>query len=292
MKDGYNFDLNEKEAINAYNRHFVSYLRTFNRMGLQAIPMRAETGPIGGNYSHEFLVLANTGESKVFFDKTLLDMNTGQEKLDYYNNTNIEKIVERYTTPYARTEDTHDANLFLNVPEDCRVESKAIEVGQIFYFGTKYSEPMKAFVVSPDGRRVPVHMGSHGIGVSRLVGAIIEASHDEKGIIWPEPVAPFFAGLINLNHKDEECVKVCDEVYEKLGAKGIEILYDDTDERPGAKFAKMDLMGLPWQIVVGPKGIKEGKVELVHRRTGETTLLLLGELLEKISTAHKALVEV
>ncbi len=292
MKDGYNFDLNEKEAINAYNRHFVSYLRTFNRMGLQAIPMRAETGPIGGNYSHEFLVLANTGESKVFFDKTLLDMNTGQEKLDYYNNTNIEKIVERYTTPYARTEDTHDANLFLDVPEDCRIESKAIEVGQIFYFGTKYSEPMKAFVVSPDGRRVPVHMGSHGIGVSRLVGAIIEASHDEKGIIWPEPVAPFFAGLINLNYRDEECIRVCNEVYEKLGAKGIEILYDDTDERPGAKFAKMDLIGLPWQIVVGPKGLAEGKVELVYRRTGEANLLALGEVLEKLSTMHKSQVEV
>ena len=151
---------------------------------------------------------------------------------------------------------------------------------------------MKAFVVSPDGKRVPVHMGSHGIGVSRLVGAIIEASHDEKGIIWPEPVAPFFAGLINLNYRDEECIKVCDQVYEKLGSNGIEILYDDTDERPGSKFAKMDLIGLPWQIVVGPKGIKEGKVELVHRRTGETTLLLLEELLEKISTAHKALVEV
>ena len=292
MKDGYNFDLNEKEAINAYNRHFVSYLRTFNRMGLQAIPMKAETGPIGGNYSHEFLVLANTGESTVFFDKTLLDMNIGQEKLDYNNNTNIEKIVERYTKPYARTEDTHDANLFLDVPEDCRIESKAIEVGQIFYFGTKYSEPMKAFVVSPDGKRVPVHMGSHGIGVSRLVGAIIEASHDEKGIIWPESVAPFFAGLINLNHKDEECVKVCDEVYEKLGAKGIEILYDDTDERPGAKFAKVDLVGLPWQIVVGPKGVAEGKVELVYRRTGEANLLALGEVLEKLSTAHKSQVEV
>ena len=190
--------------MNAYNRHFVSYLRTFNRMGLRAIPMRAETGPIGGNYSHEFLVLANTGESTVFFDKTLLDINTGQEKLDYYHNTNIEKIVERYTTTYARTEDTHDAKLFLDVSEDYLIESKSIEVGQIFYFGTKYSEPMKAFVVSPDGKRVPVHMGSHGIGVSRLVGAIIEASHDEKGIIWPEPVAPFFAGLIKLNHKDEK----------------------------------------------------------------------------------------
>ena len=162
----------------------------------------------------------------------------------------------------------------------------------IFYFGTKYSEPMKAFVVSPDGKRVPVHMGSHGIGVSRLVGAIIEASHDEKGIIWPEPVAPFFAGLINLNYRDEECIKVCDDVYEELGANGIEILYDDTDERPGSKFAKMDLIGLPWQIVVGPKGLAEEKVELVYRRTGEANLLALGEVLQKLSTAHKSQVEV
>ena len=236
--------------------------------------------------------MANTGESKVFFDKTLLDLDTGQGKLDYYQNNEIEKIVERLTKPYARTEDTHDENLFLEVPEDRRIESKAIEVGQIFYFGTKYSEPMKAFVVSPEGKRVPVHMGSHGIGVSRLVGAIIEASHDEKGIIWPEPVAPFFAGLINLNYRDEECIKVCDQVYEKLGSNGIEILYDDTDERPGSKFAKMDLIGLPWQIVVGPKGLAEGKIELVQRRTGKATLLTLVELLEKISTAHKALVEV
>ena len=287
MKDGYNFDLTEKEAINAYNRHFVSYLRTFNRMGLQAIPMRAETGPIGGNYSHEFLVLANTGESTVFFDKSLLDMDTGQGELDYHQNMVIGQIVERFTTPYARTEDTHDANLFLEVPEEDRIESKAIEVGQIFYFGTKYSEAMKAFVVNPDGKKVPVHMGSHGIGVSRLVGAIIEASHDEKGIIWPEPVAPFFAGLINLNYKDKECVRVCDEIYEKLGSNGVEILYDDTDERPGGKFAKMDLIGLPWQIVVGPKGLREGKIELVYRRTGKASLLTLERVLEKLSNAQK-----
>ena len=291
MKDGYNFDLSEKEAIHAYNRHFVTYLRTFNRMGLQAIPMKAETGPIGGNYSHEFLVLANTGESTVFFDKTLLHMDAGQEKLDYNVNEDIEKLVKRFTTPYARTEDTHDENLFLGVPEERRIESKAIEVGQIFYFGTKYSDPMKATVVSPDGKRVPVHMGSHGIGVSRLVGAIIEASHDEKGIIWPEPVAPFFAGLINLNYKDEECTRVCNEIYEELGTNGIEILYDDTDERPGAKFAKMDLIGLPWQIIVGPKSLSEGKIELVYRRTGKATLLPLGEVFEKLSTAYKALVK-
>ena len=218
-------------------------------------------------------------------------MDTGQGKLDYYQNTDIKKLVERFTSPYARTEDTHDANIFLEVPEGRRIESKAIEVGQIFYFGTKYSEPMNAYVVNPDGKRVPVHMGSHGIGVSRLVGAIIEASHDERGIIWPEPVSPFFAGLINLNYRDEECLRVCDKVYEELGTNGIEILYDDTNERPGAKFAKMDLIGLPWQIVVGPKGVAEGKIELVYRSTGDATLLPLEEVIKKISAAYKALVK-
>ena len=249
MKDGYNFDLNEKEAINAYNRHFVSYLRTFNRMGLQAIPMRAETGPIGGNYSHEFLVLANTGESTVFFDKTLLDMNTGQEKLDYYNNTNIEKIVERYTTRYARTEDTHDAKLFLDVSEDCRIESKAIEVGQIFYFGTKYSEPMKAFVVSPDGKRVPVHMGSHGIGVSRLVGAIIEASHDEKGIIWPHNIAPFDINIISIgHHKNKEITSTALKLYEELSDMGYSVLLDDRKDGYGTKINDSELIGIPLNL--------------------------------------------
>ena len=289
MKDGYNFDLNKEGAIASYNRHFVSYLKTFNRMGLRAIPMRAETGPIGGDYSHEFLVLANTGESTVFFDKVLMEMDINKEKVDYNNDTEIEKIVEQFSKSYARTEDTHDKNLFLNVEEERRVESKAIEVGQIFYFGTKYSEPMKAVVVSPDGERVPVHMGSHGIGVSRLVGAIIEASHDEKGIIWPEPVAPFYVGLINLNHRDDECVRVCDEIYENLSSKGLDLLYDDTDERPGAKFAKMDLIGLPWQIVIGPKGLSEGKVELVYRKTGESKLLGKDKALDELSLAHKAI---
>ena len=293
MKDGYNFDVDKENALHSYNRHMISYLRTYERLGLKAIPMRADTGPIGGDYSHEFLVLAETGESEVFFDKSILDLRLGDRQVDFENKNQCQEIFNEWTKPYARTDETHDiASFETMVSKDSQIISRAIEVGQIFYFGTKYSEPMKAFVVSPDGKRVPVHMGSHGIGVSRLVGAIIEASHDERGIIWPESVAPFFAGLINLNYRDEKCIKVCDDVYEELGANGIEILYDDTDERPGSKFAKMDLIGLPWQIVVGPKGLKEGKIELVHRRTGEATLLTLGALLEKIFAAHKVLVEV
>ncbi len=273
MKDGYNFDINKDDAIAAYNRHLVSYLKTFQKMGLQAIPMKAETGPIGGDHSHEFLVLANTGESTVYFDRALLDMKIIDEHFDYNDPISLKNVVEKFTSKYARTEDTHQANLFAEIPKEMQYEGKAIEVGQIFYFGTKYSEPMNAFVTGPKGEKIAVEMGSHGIGVSRLVGAIIEASHDEKGIIWPESVAPFFLGLINLNTKDTECNRICEEIYEKLTDARIEILYDETEERPGAKFAKMDLIGLPWKLVVGPKGVAEGRVELSNRKTGESQML-------------------
>ena len=273
MKDGYNFDLNKDDAIAAYNRHLVSYLKTFQQMGLQAIPMKAETGPIGGDHSHEFLVLANTGESNVYFDRALLDMKIIDEDFDYNDQTSLENVVEKFTSKYARTEDTHQENIFAEIPKEMQYEGKAIEVGQIFYFGTKYSEPMNAFVTGPQGEKIAVEMGSHGIGVSRLVGAIIEASHDEKGIVWPESVAPFFLGLINLNIKDAECNRICEEIYEKLTHSRIEVLYDETEERPGVKFAKMDLIGLPWRLVVGPKGLASGKVELSSRKTGKSQML-------------------
>ncbi len=273
MKDGYNFDLNKEDAIAAYNRHLVSYLQTFQKMGLQAIPMKAETGPIGGDHSHEFLVLANTGESTVYFDRSLLDMKIIDEHFDYNDPISLKNVVEKFTSKYARTEDTHKDKLFSEIPKEMQYKGKAIEVGQIFYFGTKYSEPMNAFVTGPKGEKIAVEMGSHGIGVSRLVGAIIEASHDEKGIIWPESVAPFFLGLINLNIKDTECNRICEDIYEKLTDSKIEVLYDETEERPGAKFAKMDLIGLPWKLVVGPKGVAEGRVELSNRKTGESQML-------------------
>ncbi|EEX08054.1 prolyl-tRNA synthetase [Ruegeria lacuscaerulensis ITI-1157] len=270
MKDGYNFDLTKEDALHAYNRHLVSYLRTYERMGLQAIPMRADSGPIGGDDTHEFLVLADTGESEVFYDSAVTDIRLGQRDIDYDDKAQCQAIMEEFTSLYARTDETHDEALFQQVPEERRRSARGIEVGQIFYFGTKYSEPMGATVQGPDGKQVPVHMGSHGIGVSRLIGAIIEASHDDKGIIWPEGVTPFHCGIVNLKQGDDEADAACDKIYKALTALGLEPLYDDRNERAGGKFATMDLIGLPWRITVGPRGLKNGVVELTSRRTGES----------------------
>ncbi len=270
MKDGYNFDIDQDCAIHSYNRHLVSYLRTYERMGLKAIPMRADTGPIGGTHSHEFLVLAETGESEVYFDSTILDFELGSRSIDYDSANDCAAIFDEWTTPYARTDETHDQEAFeRQVAPDRRQVSRGIEVGQIFYFGTKYSEPMGASVVDGDGNHLPVHMGSHGIGISRLAGAIIEACHDDRGIIWPEAVAPFPVGVINLKPGDGRTDEVCDRICDMLQARGLEPLLDDTGDRAGAKFATMDLIGLPWRITVGPRGIAEGCVELTCRRSGE-----------------------
>ena len=270
MKDGYNFDLTKEDAMHAYNRHLVSYLRSYERMGLQAIPMRADSGPIGGEDTHEFLVLAETGESEVFYDKTVTELKFGDRDIDFNNIQQCQFIMEEFTNKYARTDETHDEVAFKKVPEERRQVARGIEVGQIFYFGTKYSEAMGAMVQDSEGQTVPVHMGSHGIGVSRLVGAIIEASHDDKGIIWPEEVTPYHCGIINLKQGDEEADSACESLYQKLGATGLEPLYDDREERAGGKFATMDLIGLPWRITVGPRGLKNGVVELTNRRTGES----------------------
>ena len=270
MKDGYNFDLTKEDALHAYNRHFVSYLRTFERMGLQAIPMRADTGPIGGDDSHEFLVLADTGESEVFYDARVTDLAFGDRRIDFDDKAAVQGICDEWTALYARTDETHDQAAFeAAVPADRRRQGRGIEVGQIFYFGTKYSEPMGAVVSDPQGNRVPVHMGSHGIGVSRLVGALIEANHDDNGIIWPEAVAPFKVGLVNLKQGDTDADAACEALYAGLAQRGLDPLYDDTDERAGAKFATMDLIGCPWRITVGPRGLSRGVVELTSRRTGE-----------------------
>jgi prolyl-tRNA synthetase len=270
MKDGYNFDLTKEDALHAYNRHLVSYLRTYERMGLQAIPMRADSGPIGGDDTHEFLVLAETGESEVFYDSEITDLKFGDREIDYDDHAACQAVLEEFTSRYARTDETHDAALFAEIPEDRQRTARGIEVGQIFYFGTKYSEPMGATVQGPDGKPTPVHMGSHGIGVSRLLGAIIEASHDDKGIIWPEGVTPFHVGIVNLKQGDAEADAACDALYQSVTALGLEPLYDDRDERAGGKFATMDLIGLPWRITVGPRGLKNGVVELTSRRTGES----------------------
>jgi prolyl-tRNA synthetase len=270
MKDGYNFDIDKEAALHAYNRHLVSYLRTYERMGLQAIPMRADSGPIGGDDTHEFLVLAETGESEVFYDSQITDLKFGDRAIDYDDVDQCRAVLEEFTSRYARTDETHDAALFDQIPEERRRTARGIEVGQIFYFGTKYSEAMGATVQTADGTKVPVHMGSHGIGVSRLVGAIIEASHDDKGIIWPEGVTPFHCGIVNLKQGDAAADAACEGLYKAMEAAGLEPLYDDREERAGAKFATMDLIGLPWRITVGPRGLAAGVVELTSRRTGES----------------------
>jgi len=267
MKDAYSFDADEAGARLSYNRMFVAYLRIFARMGLKAIPMRAETGPIGGDLSHEFIILAETGESGVYCNKDVLDLPIPAENVDY--NGDLAPIVREWTAPYAATEDVHEAARFeREVPEEKRIHTRGIEVGQIFYFGTKYSVSMKAQVTGPDGADKPVHGGSYGVGVSRLVGAIIEASHDEAGIRWPEEVAPFRVGLLNLKQGDAATGAACEKLYRELNTRGVDVLYDDTDERAGAKFASMDLIGLPWQVIVGPKGLADGNVELKRRSDG------------------------
>ena len=286
MKDGYNFDLTKEDALHAYNRHLVSYLRSYERMGLQAIPMRADGGPIGGDYTHEFLVLADTGESEVFYDSDVTDLSFGDREIDYDSVEQCQGVLEEFTTKYARTDETHEEALFNEIPEERRRTARGIEVGQIFYFGTKYSEALGAKVQGPDGKPTPVHMGSHGIGVSRLLGAIIEASHDDKGIIWPEGVTPYHCGIVNLKQGDDEADAACNQIYSAMTAAGLEPLYDDRKERAGGKFATMDLIGLPWRITVGPRGLKNGVVELTSRRTGESVELSPEEAVKKVAEIY------
>ena len=289
MKDGYNFDLTKEDALHAYNRHLVSYLRTYERMGLQAIPMRADSGPIGGDYTHEFLVLAETGESEVFYDSQVTDIRLGARDIDYDDVTQCQSVMEEFTSLYARTDETHDMAAFDALPEERRRSARGIEVGQIFYFGTIYSEKLGATVVNDQGAQVPVHMGSHGIGVSRLLGAIIEASHDDKGIIWPEGVTPYHCGIVNLKQGDEAADAACDGLYSALSNAGLEPLYDDRKERAGGKFATMDLIGLPWRITVGPRGLKNGVVEVTSRRSGESEEMTPEAAVAKVAAIYAAL---
>lgn len=280
MKDAYSFDIDEAAARRAYNRMFVAYLNTFARMGLKSVPMRADTGPIGGDLSHEFIVLAETGESAVFCHKDLVDMPAPGNDVDW---DNLQDIVDGRTALYAATEDMHNATEFATVPADKQLSARGIEVGHIFYFGEKYSKPMKAVVNGPNGETVNVHMGSYGVGVSRLLGAIIEASHDDNGIIWPESVAPFDVALINLRVGDAACDAACEKAYAAMTAAGREVLYHDTDDRPGAKFASMDLIGIPWQLIIGPKGLADGNVEIKHRATGERHTAPFDDILAQLA---------
>ncbi|HVC52665.1 MAG TPA: proline--tRNA ligase [Stellaceae bacterium] len=285
MKDAYSFDLDQAGARHAYNKMFVAYLRTFARMGLKAIPMRAETGPIGGDLSHEFQVLAETGESEVFVHPDYLEMDW--EKFDdswdrEEGRDALGTAVAHFTSLYAATSDIHDPAK-CPVPADKLVTARGIEVGQTFYFGTKYSKPMGAVVAGPNGEEVPLEMGSYGIGVSRLVGALIEANHDDNGIIWPESVAPFRVGLINLRASDAKCRAAADALYDRLRTAGVSVLYDDRDESTGAKFAAMDLIGLPEQVIIGPRGVAAGTVEVKHRRSGERTDCSVENLLARLA---------
>ena len=265
MKDAYSFDTDAQGARAAYNQMFVSYLKTFARMGLTAIPMEADTGPIGGDMSHEFIILAETGESGVYFHKDWLNADLVTQ-VNY--DEDLQPVIDRFTSLYARADEMHDPDQ-CPVPADELMSLRGIEVGHIFYFGEKYSAAMGASVAGPDGSNKPVHMGSYGIGVSRLVGGIIEASHDEKGIIWPRAVAPFDVAVVNLKVGDDTCMTCADDLYARLQAAGADPIYDDRDDRPGAKLAAMDLIGIPWQIIIGPRGMDNGVVEVKNRRTGE-----------------------
>ena len=283
MKDAYSFDIDQAGARHSYNKMFVAYLRTFARLGLKSIPMLAESGPIGGDMSHEFIILASTGESEVYCHKEFLDFEVPDETVDFNNIAGLQSVIDKWTSLYAATSEKHDAEAFAALSADKRVSARGIEVGHIFYFGTKYSEPMKAVVTGPDGTDHPVHMGSYGIGPSRLVAAIIEASHDDAGIIWPEAVAPFKVAILNLKQGAAETDAACEELYRGLSAKGVEVLYNDLDERPGAKFAATDLIGIPWQVLVGPRSLAEGKVEVKKRADGSRELMSLAAALDHLS---------
>ena len=283
MKDAYSFDISAEAGRHSYNKMFLAYLRTYQRMGLTAIPMQADTGPIGGDMSHEFLVLADTGESEVFFDANYLEMDWQNASIDQNDEAALAEAIQGFTSHYAATDEKHDPAAFEAVPAERRITGRGIEVGHIFFFGTKYSEPLECVVQGPDGKMVPVHSGSYGIGVSRLAAGIIEASHDENGIIWPEPVAPFNVGIINLKAGDAETDAACERVYTALTNAGVDVLYDDTDERAGGKFATMDLIGLPKQLVIGPRGLKEGQVELKHRKSGEKQSVSLDEAINQLT---------
>ena len=277
MKDAYSFDLDKEKSFISYNKMFISYLKIFKKIGLTAIPMQADTGPIGGDKSHEFIILADTGESKVFCDKKWQNLNIKLDKISYEEN--LQPIVDKFTSLYAATDEKHDPSL---IKKSDLLETRGIEVGHIFHFGTKYSNAMGAKVVMPDGNLTPVYMGSYGIGVSRLVGAIIESSHDQDGIKWPKPVAPFDVVVINLSVGNDKCDEMASRVYNMLKTNGKDILYDDSKESAGSKLASMDLIGIPYQIIIGPRLAKDDKFEIKNRLSNEKNIVSFDRIFEFI----------
>ena len=281
MKDAYSFDVDYNCSIKSYNIMFIAYMQLFKKMGLKAIPMRADTGPIGGDLSHEFIILADTGESEVYVEKELLDFNGSYTNINY--NENLQEEVNKFTSFYAATEEMHDLSDFDN-KNHTLIKARGIEVGHIFHFGQKYSMPMNANISDRKGENIPVFMGSYGVGLSRLVGAVIEANHDQKGIIWPKEITPWYFNIINLKSGDGDCDKICLDLYKTINKTEFNVLYDDTDERAGAKLARADLIGLPYQIIIGPKGIKDQLYDLKCRKSGDISRLSYNELLNFVQT--------
>ena len=278
------YDLNYEDAVVTYHKMMLSYLRPFQRIGVKAIPMLADTGPIGGDLSHEFIILAPTGESGIYFDSEFTEQNWLEMPVDIDDKKSLSSFFYRMTRFYAATDEKHDENIWNKVPEARRCEGRGIEVGQIFYFGTKYTEMMDVSVIGPESNKIYPHMGSYGIGVSRLVGAIIESSHDEEGIIWPDAVAPFKAVIINIGTKNQACIDACEKLY-KMNQN--QFLYDDRDERAGVKFADADLMGHPWQIIVGPRDISKNIIEVKHRKTGERAEISIDQVMNYLSSQQE-----
>jgi prolyl-tRNA synthetase len=288
MKDAYSFDVDHAGAVVSYRKMMLAYMRTFQRMGLKAIPMEADTGPIGGDLSHEFIILAQTGESQVFYDAAFEEidyLSDGAGGFSHESTADLERFFIEMTSYYAATDEKHDTAKWDQVASERQREGRGIEVGHIFNFGTKYTKSMNTTVSSPDGKQVHPHMGSYGIGVSRLVGAVIEASHDDAGIIWPDSIAPFRAAILNLKVGDAACDGLCSRLYEALGS---DALYDDRDDRAGVKFNDADLMGHPWQLLVGPRGAAAGRVELKRRATAERVELSPEDALTRVFANKRA----
>ena len=281
MKDSYSFDVDYNCSIKSYNIMFIAYMQLFKKMGLKAIPMKADTGPIGGDLSHEFIIIADTGESEVYLEEQLLNFEGSLANINY--NDDLQEEVNKFTSFYAATEEKHDDSNFKN-DKNTLIKTRGIEVGHIFHFGQKYSLPMRATISDKAGENIPVFMGSYGVGLSRLVGAVIEANHDQKGIIWPKEIAPWDYNIINLKCGDTDCDRICLDMYNEMNHKSLKVLYDDTDDRAGTKLARADLIGLPYQIIIGPKGIKDQLYDLKCRKSGDISRLSYNELLNFVQT--------